>query len=379
MLLDVSKAFYKVSYDMLFQLLIDRNVCPRVIRLLFYMYTNQLYYVKWDKEKSEKFNVSNGVKQGGVLSPLLFSIYIDNLFDRLKVLGLGCHIGGTFAGAYGYADDIALISPSIYGLKKMISVCELYASNYHITFNPIKTKMICFSVSPENVPPIYVNGKSTSIVNNDIHLGNYISSDVHDRNMMKNVCDLYQRSNSVLADFYVCDSETLDSIHMSFCLHMYGCELWNLSNGNSDKYKIAWRKIKRRIWKLPPLAHNTIVHSLTSDFNVLLENRILKFIHNALNHNSVCKHVFSIKLMCKNSCFADNYRYLSYRYDLCRSDWNKDISYLMGKVKMKMKCVLPSHRDSSIVRELCKMRDELDYNILSSEMINTLLTDICIN
>ena len=66
----------------------------------------------------------------------------------------------------------------------------------------MKTKMICFNVSPENVPPIYVNGKSISIVNgksisivnNDIHLGNYISSDVHDRNKMKNVCDLYQRS-----------------------------------------------------------------------------------------------------------------------------------------------------------------------------------------
>ena len=109
----------------------------------------------------------------------------------------------------------------------------------------------------------------------------------------------------------------------------------------------------------------------------LIDYRILKCIHNTLNHNSVCKHVFSIKLMCKNSCFADNYRYLSYRYDLCRSDWNTDISYLMGKVKMK--CVLPIPRDSSIVRELCKMRDELDFIILSSEMINTLLTDICIN
>ena len=43
--------------------------------------------------------------------------------------------------------------------------------------------MICFHVNPEDVPPIYVNGKSISIVNNVIHLGNYISSDVHDRKM----------------------------------------------------------------------------------------------------------------------------------------------------------------------------------------------------
>ena len=109
-----------------------------------------------------------------------------------------------------------------HGLKETRSVCELYASNYHLAFIPIQTKIICFNVSPDDVPPIYVNGKSISTVSNDIHLGNYISSGIHDRNMMTNVRYLYKRSNSVLTDFYVCDSETLDNIHMSFCLHMYG-------------------------------------------------------------------------------------------------------------------------------------------------------------
>ena len=50
LLLDASKAFDKVSYDVLFNLLLDRNVCPRIINLLYYMYTHQLYYVKWNNE-----------------------------------------------------------------------------------------------------------------------------------------------------------------------------------------------------------------------------------------------------------------------------------------------------------------------------------------
>ena len=118
LLLDALKAFDKVSFDMLSELLLKRNVCPRINKLLLYMYVKQKCYVKWANELSEPFTVANGVKQGAVILPLLFSIYIDNLFKELKQLGLGCHVGSTFAGAFGYADDVALIAPSLYALKK---------------------------------------------------------------------------------------------------------------------------------------------------------------------------------------------------------------------------------------------------------------------
>ena len=59
-------------------------------------------------EHSDSFNVSNGVKQGGVISPLLFSC---KLFSRLEHSDLGCHVGTSYPGAFGYADDIALVAP----------------------------------------------------------------------------------------------------------------------------------------------------------------------------------------------------------------------------------------------------------------------------
>ena len=48
-------------------------------------------------------------------------------------------------------------------------------------------------------------------------------------------------------------------------MHMYGCELWNVTDSDVDKFSVAGRKVKRRIWKLPNTAHNRIIHNIASN------------------------------------------------------------------------------------------------------------------
>ena len=151
----ITKAFGKVSYKILFDILLKKNVCPRIVNLLYYMYSNQLCHVKWGDETSASFSISNGVKQGCVISPLLFSLYIDELFLFLKQSGLGCHVGLTYAGAFGYADDIALVTPSLSSLKQMISICEEFAKCHSIVFNPSKMKLLCFNLDPPYLITVY--------------------------------------------------------------------------------------------------------------------------------------------------------------------------------------------------------------------------------
>ena len=81
------------------------------IRLLRYWYKTQMMKVRWDNYFSESFLVSNGVRQGGILSSYLFSLYIDDLTSNLNTVKSGCYVGNNCLN-YIFADDICLLSPS---------------------------------------------------------------------------------------------------------------------------------------------------------------------------------------------------------------------------------------------------------------------------
>ena len=103
-LLDASKAFDRVKYVKLFKLLSSKGLCPLVARFLAVMYTYQIARVKWLDYLTPTFNVSNGVKQGRAISPILFGAYMNELLMRLKASGAGCYLGHIFMGALAYAD-----------------------------------------------------------------------------------------------------------------------------------------------------------------------------------------------------------------------------------------------------------------------------------
>ena len=101
--------------------------------------------------ESNSFLVKNGVRQGAILSPSLFCVYLDTLLNNLRDAGVGCHIGGEFVGAFGYADDVLLLAPSRQALQLMLSICEKFSTSHSMLFstdpNPSKSKTKCFIFS----------------------------------------------------------------------------------------------------------------------------------------------------------------------------------------------------------------------------------------
>ena len=84
------------------------NVKRQNVKMLIchIVYEDQYAWVRWGTSKSSVFSIVNGTRQGSVLSPALFALYVDGLLQELRALGVGCHIGGVFMGAVEYCDDV---------------------------------------------------------------------------------------------------------------------------------------------------------------------------------------------------------------------------------------------------------------------------------
>ena len=172
-MLDASKAFDRVNYCRLIATLLKQNISPIVLRLLLFMYTHQSLRVKWGCTLSKQFSVMNGVKQVGVLSPILFAMYTDGSLERLKNTGVGCHIGSRFVGAFAYADGITLLASCKSALSILIRVCEIYAAEYDIMFNGDKSKPLFFKSRSSVMMPseILVNSQIIGVSEKAVHLG----------------------------------------------------------------------------------------------------------------------------------------------------------------------------------------------------------------
>ena len=91
----------------MFSKMLEAGVSAILVRLLIYIYSNQLANVCWNGEFSKSFTVKNGCGQGKVLAAIAYCMYCEELFQTLRRRRLGCRILGRFRGFFGYSDQKA--------------------------------------------------------------------------------------------------------------------------------------------------------------------------------------------------------------------------------------------------------------------------------
>ena len=96
-------------------------------------------HVRWGSTFTFSFHVSNGVKQGSILSPMLFNVYMAQL--RSGIVG---DIVGHLINHLCYADDLCLISLSSAGMQSLLDIRNSYAIEHVLTYNSRKSYSLCF-------------------------------------------------------------------------------------------------------------------------------------------------------------------------------------------------------------------------------------------
>ena len=231
-----------------------------------------------------------------MLSPVLFCVYLDELLHALSAAKVGCYVGDIFVGALAYVDDVVLTAPSATALRKVLAICDAYASEYTMKFNATKSKcLVALPSCMRSLAPLLskcafnISGTSMEIVSSYCHLGRIISSSLSDeQDIMSRHNAFIGHFNSVLCHFGKLPSAVKARLFNSYCTSYYGCVLWDLSCSAVDDFCIAWRKSIRRIFNLPYQTHGYLLPLLCNCLPVYddLCLRFINFVRSCMAHQS---------------------------------------------------------------------------------------------
>ena len=377
--LDASKAFDRVQYSKMFETLIEKDVCPLIIRFILNSYLISKSVVKWNQMNSEHFSINNGVKQGAVLSAPLFALYVDDLLNKLNNCKVGCHIGSMSANAFGYADDIIILSPTCKALKLMIKICEDYAEDYKILFNPDKCTLLIFSDSDHyhNNVNITISGCRIKNVKKEKHLGHTFQNSHNIIDFDNVIRDIKVRSNVIVNQFRPISWQSKATLFMSQCSSLYGCHLWNLDDKKIKELYTAWNVSCRKILGLDARARTYLISPLMKSMPIedIIMHRMLSFFLNGLNHKSyMISSFFKNVLTSNSSSMLRNVNYILQRVEMQYKEMFLTNKHVI-KQELKKRASQPDWR-GNIVKELLEIRDkQLNCNLDQIE-VNMMLKDI---
>ena len=228
--IDLSKAFDKVNHHALFIKLMNRNIPVQLLDIIINLSSECSSCVKWEGLFSSMFTVTFGVRQGSVLSPVLFAIYIDNLST------LAMPRCGRFV--FIFADDIILLAPSVTELEKLLHACEGELEWLDMSIN--YKKSCCLRIGPRYdvkcADVVSLSGRALSWVRELRYLGVYILSSRQFKISLQNAKrSFYRAANGIFGKIgRIASEEVIIQLIKSKCIPalLYGLEACPLTKSD---------------------------------------------------------------------------------------------------------------------------------------------------
>ena len=269
--LDISKAYDKMNHNGLFIKLMKRCIPLELLMVFEYWFKNGHTCVRWGNVYSHFFMLHCGVRQGGVLSPHFFAVYINDIITDVKKSKVGCKLMSANMSILVYADDILLLAPSVSSLQLLLNICYNGLECLCLKLNVLKSICIRIGNEHKNIPSHLVTSKNNSICwsNKIRYLGVYIVS--------KNV-------------FYCSLENAKRSFYMAFNA-IYG----KIGNIASEELLIHLMKTKCLPKMLYGLESVPLNKSQISSLNFVVNSSLMKiFKTKSIEIIRECKDIFQI-------------------------------------------------------------------------------------
>lgn len=253
--LDLSKAFDKVNLYGLAIKLMNRNVPKSFVSVIIDWYNKICVKVRWNETLSSSRTLRSGVRQGGILSPSLFNIYVNDILTQLQASKTGCFVANRYVGALMYADDLLLVSITITDIRAMIALVCQELKWLDMKINVKKSSMI--RVGPRfNVPieGIELYGAVLPLCETITYLGVEICAGRKFRlSIYLRRIKFFRAFNAIYAKLSSSTSEvvTLNMIQ-SFCVPIlcYGLECVFMSKSLAASLAFCWSRVMYKIFNI---------------------------------------------------------------------------------------------------------------------------------
>ena len=236
---DYTKAYDLLDRSAVFTKLIQNGVSSKYINIIKSLYQKMKLSVKNDPQNRE-FRSNFGLLQGEVLSPMLFSMFVNDLPEYLSNESVGSRVQDILLQLLMFADDMAIFSETKNGLQTGINDLYRYCEKWGITVNISKTKVVVFKKGGRIAASDTwtYNGEQLEVVTQFKYLGCQLSSSGSFKACISNVTDSARRGLFALKKYFHSNPETLPSVQIQLYKAMiepiltYCSEIWGLYNSD---------------------------------------------------------------------------------------------------------------------------------------------------
>ena len=304
---DVAKAFDGVWIDGLFYQIRKMGLTGKIWRLLYLSYQNFWCKVRINGTYSDWYQMQCGIHQGGYLSLLKYTAFIDPLLRQIEESGLCCKISGIPSSPLGYADDMATACLSKTKLDNVLKTVYSHSIKWRYSYNAAKSAVMIygetrnehakgkkhrlFKLGPQKVPEKcayeHVGVKNCLFGDFSERLEDRISKG---RRCFNALCSLGIKKRGITI-------KTCATLFWSIVIPVttYGSELWVLKGSEIEKIRKFQREIGRRCQRFPDRSPNHSAYTALGWLSIdrMIQVKKLMFLRTITNleEDAICKKV----------------------------------------------------------------------------------------